>query len=227
VFYGHGVYPETEKYFMEIQKLLREEKLDIHADLEIWRLPLSKEFIRDFAKTHSYYLNKSLLWFSVRSFSQAYRKKFTKLHKKFDNSFDFSNNDLKKLMHDIKQYNIPLRLFWDVGNPYETGLNLLDNFLYALKILINNISKNSKISMWSEPINVSPGCPIDLFSHHFGYRLHANNLKDYLMLNKKSRMRMPPIDVGVNFHTDYLATPGINMMNKLMVLLDFISVITV
>ena len=224
IFYGHGVYPNTEKYFMEIHKLIRKEKLDIHADLELWRLPLSKKFIEDFSKTYN--LEKSMLWFSVRSFSEAYRKKFTKLYSKFDDSFDFTNEDLKKLIILTKSHNIPLRLFWDAGNPCENSLDLFKSFMYALKLFIKNISKNNKVSMWSEPIIVSPGCLIELYGKKFGVKLRAKNFEDYVKLNRSSKMIVPPIDVSVNFKTNYLTTKNINLANKLMTMLNIVSIIT-
>jgi len=224
VFYGHGVYPNTETYFMEINKLLRKEKLDIHADLEIWRLPLTKNFIRDFAITYN--LDKSLLWFSVRSFSNPYRKKYTKFFGKYDDAFNFSNKDLKILMDNAKYYNIPLRLFWDAGNPYENGVDLLYNFVYALKILFNNISKKTRLSMWSEPINISPGCPVELYRDKFGVKMHVDTFKDYLELNRNSKMRLPPMDVNVNYKTNYITSRALNLINKIMTIVNIVSVMT-
>ncbi|MHA1309696.1 MAG: B12-binding domain-containing radical SAM protein [Candidatus Helarchaeota archaeon] len=223
IFYGHGVYPKTEKYFLKINELIRKEKLDIHADLEIWRMPVSKEFIKDFAKT--YIIDKSLLWFSVRSFSQYYRKKYTEYFGKIDNAFNFSDKDLKNLMKLTKKYNVKLRLFWDAGNPYETGLDLFVNFLKAFKLMVENISKKSKVAMWSEPINLSPGCLVEMFSDVFGVKKHMKNLSDYVEAGKKSKMFLPPLDVSVNYSTNYLTKTGINLANKLMLLIDLISVI--
>ncbi|MBD3230575.1 MAG: hypothetical protein GF329_20515 [Candidatus Lokiarchaeota archaeon] len=224
IFYGHGLYPKTEDYFLEIQRLIREEKLDIHADLEIWRLPLSKKYARDFARTYN--LEKSLLWFSVRSFSESYRKKYHEYFGNFDDAFNFSNKEIQELIDTTRLYDIPFRLFWDVGNPYETGLDLLFNVFTALKILVKNISKKDKVSMWSEPINISPGCPVELYSENFGVNMFVKSFKDYVELNRKSKMLLPPMDVTVNYRTNYLTRTGINLMNKAMTLINLISVIT-
>ncbi|MHA1231603.1 MAG: hypothetical protein ACTSPQ_13235 [Candidatus Helarchaeota archaeon] len=223
VFYGHGVYPFTEKYFMKIHKLIRDEKIDMHADLEIWRMPISNKFMKDFAKTYN--LEKSLLWFSVRSFSESYRKKFTKYFGKFDNAFDFSNKELEHLIHLAKSNNITLRLFWDAGNPYETGLDLFVNCITALKFLIKNFPKTHKVGMWSEPIIITPGCPVELRRDLFGVKMFVNNFKDYMNFGKKSKMILPPFDVKVNFKTNYLTASGINLMNKLLMLINIASLI--
>ncbi|TFF97526.1 MAG: hypothetical protein EU541_08125 [Promethearchaeota archaeon] len=224
VFYGHGVYPGTEKYFMEIHKLLRQENLDLHADLEIWRLPISEKFLYDFAKTYN--LEKSMIWFSVRSFSESYRKKFNSLYGHFDTSFDFSNKDLENLMDLMNKYQIPLRFFWDVGNPQETGIDLLKSFLYSLKLLITQSSSHSNVSFWSEPIIISPGCLNELYSDYFGIDVESKTFKDYVRMNRDSKMRFPPVDVSVNYKTNYLSKIGMNLMNKINAFVNLISVLS-
>jgi len=224
VFYGHGVYPGTEKYFMDIHELLRKENLDLHADLEIWRLPVSKEFLLDFAKTYD--LEKSMIWFSVRSFSESYRNKFNKLYGRLDTSFDVSNEELENLMALSNELQIPLRFFWDVGNPQETGIDLLKSFLYSIKLLITQSSSHSKVSFWSEPIIISPGCLNEMYSDFFGIDTESKTFKDYVEMNRTSKMRFPPIDVSVNYKTNYLSKIGINLMNKINAFVNLISVIT-
>jgi radical SAM superfamily enzyme YgiQ (UPF0313 family) len=224
IFYGHGVYPGIEQYFMDIHELIRKENLDVHADLELWRIPVTEKFIYDFSRTYD--LKKSMLWFSVRSFSQSYREKFHRLYGRIDNSFNFSNAQLERLIRLMNQYRIPLRLFWDVGNPKETGIDLLKSFLYALKLFIKNISPHTSTSFWSEPIIISPGCPIEMNSHHFGINLKNKTFKDYLTENRSSKMVIPPMDVKVNYNTEYLSSFGINLMNKVNTLLNLLSVIT-
>ena len=224
VFYGHGVYPGTEKYFMKIHELLRQESLDIHADLEIWRLPVSEEFLLDFAQTYN--LEKSMIWFSVRSFSETYRNKFDKLYGSLDSSFDFSNQELEHLMDLMNKYQIPLRFFWDVGNPLETGIDLLKSFLYSIKLLITQSSSYSKVSFWSEPIIISPGCLNERFSEFFGIDMESKSFEDYVGMNRTSKMRFPPIDVSVNYETNYLPKLGINVMNKINAFVNLISVLT-
>jgi len=223
IYYGHGIYPVTEKYFMEINKLIREEKLDIHADLELWRLPISEKATRDFAKTYD--LEKSIIWFSARSFSESYRKKFHKLYGRLDNSFRFSNSDLDVLINLMNKHKVPLRLFWDIGNPQETGIDVLNNFLYAFKLFVKSLSSYNTTSFWTEPIIITPGCPIHHYDHHFGIDLKTNSFKDYVNLSRTSKMLFPPIDVNVNYQTKYLSSFGINMMNKVNSLINILSII--
>lgn len=224
VFYGHGLYKSMEKYFTQIHKLLRKEKIDIHADLEIWRLPVSENFLKDFHRTYN--LEKSMIWFSTRSFSESYRRKFHALYGKLDSSFDFSNKELERIMSLMIEYRIPLRLFWDVGNPFETGIDVLKSFLYAFKLFIRNISSHTNTSFWSEPIIISPGCPIEMHSEQFGVKLDNISFQDYVEQNRSSKMNFPPIDVNVNYKTSLLSKTGINLMNKINTFLNILSVIT-
>ncbi|MBD3197214.1 MAG: hypothetical protein GF317_19325 [Candidatus Lokiarchaeota archaeon] len=225
VFYGHGVYRATEKYFMKIHEKLRDEKIRIHSDLEIWRLPISDTFFRDYFKTYD--VEESMIWFSVRSFSENYRKKFHTRFGELDKSFDFTNDDLNKLINKMDKYNIPLRLFWDVGNPFENKIDFLKNYLYALKLVFKNISKYKKLSMWSEPIIISPGCAIELKNETFGIQMTTKTFEDYVRLNRESEMKIAPLDVGVNFRTSTLSKATIDIFNKLMFFINLISVITV
>jgi radical SAM superfamily enzyme YgiQ (UPF0313 family) len=214
IFYGHGLYPETEPYFMEIQKLLRDEKVDVQAELEVWRLPVSKEFIRDFVKTYD--LTRSLLWFSVRNFSASYRKKYTTLLGKFDTSMDFTDAQLKAYVDAGHEFGLINVMFWDTGYPFETWADAFRNNIKALKFVVSNIGNKRRIGMLSEPMLVSPGCPADIFEDKLGLRVRTKTFADQLALNKHQTMKLPPWDIAANYQTKFLSRGQMYVMNKVM-----------
>jgi hypothetical protein len=221
VFYGHGVYPGTEKYFMEISKFIREEKLDMHADLEVWRLPVSNKFVQDFSRT--YRKDRSILWFSNRCFSSSYRKKLDSIVGKHDSAFHFSDADFMHFINQVKLHDVIAELFWDTGYPFENAIDSLRNIIKAMKIAMRFSQRKDKVAMWSEPIVVSPGSLVDRFSDKFGITIGTKTFKDHIAFNLENAMRIPPFDTRVNFTTKHMPKIAAGIMNKLMIPVNFIS----
>ena len=214
IFYGHGLYPATEPYFLEIQKLIRDEKVDVQAELEVWRLPVQRAFLEDFAKTYD--RTRSLVWFSVRNFSTSYRKKFTTIFGKFDDSLNYTDAQLKNLVdacHEIGLINI---IFWDSGYPYETPADAFRNNMKAFKFVVSDHGHKRRIGLLAEPMLVSPGCPADLFEKKIGIHVMTKSFKDQVALNLRQTMRVPPWDVSTNYRTKDLSSGAIYVLNKIM-----------
>jgi hypothetical protein len=212
IFFGHGVYPATESYFKEINALIRAEKLDVQAELEAWRLPVSKEFIEDFAKTYD--RTRSLFWFSVRNFSATYRKKFSTMFRGFDDSLGFSEKQFTDFIDDCQANGIINILFWDVGYPHETASDAFRNWAKALKFIFYTQGKIKRVGVITEPMHVSPGCPADLFAAKMGLQVRDKSFDDQLAWNLKTVMRVSPWDVVSNYRTTELSVPALYLLNK-------------
>nr|MDO8087227.1 cobalamin-dependent protein [Candidatus Sigynarchaeum springense] len=213
IFYGHGVHPAAETYFMAINKRIRAEKIDVQAELEAWRLPVSKGFIEDFAKTYD--RTRSLFWFSVRNFSATYRKKFTTVFGTFDDSLDFSDQQLEDFIHDCQANGIINVLFWDIGYPHETPADAFRNYAKAVKFILRHMGKKDRVGVITEPMIVSPGCPADLFDTKMGLQVRNKTFKEQLALNRDSVMRISPWDVVSDYSTTYFSSTTLYIINKI------------
>ncbi len=219
--FGYGVFPGTEKYFMEIQKLIREEKLDVSAELEVWRLSISRKFLQDFAAT--YCKKKSVIVFSPRSFSASYRQKFHSLIGRFDNSFDFSEDQFQAFLNMVTEIGFRVILFYDVGYPFETTIDIVRNLLNAIKINLQNFGHKRRIALLTEPIIMARGSPSVLFDKQLGMRLFTKTFVEHVQLNLQTPMNATPFDVGVNYRTYSLSSSGINFFIRLMWLNNILS----
>ncbi|MFX1297242.1 MAG: cobalamin-dependent protein, partial [Promethearchaeota archaeon] len=93
VFFGHGTYPASFKYWKTLFKLIKKEKLDLSADLEIWRLPFPKEMWYLFQKT---FRNKrSSISVCPRTISTRVQQKIAAI---CDPTFHFSSNQINDLI---------------------------------------------------------------------------------------------------------------------------------
>ncbi len=213
LFFGHGVYPATEPYFMDINKLIRDERIDAQAELEAWRLPVSKRFIADFAKTYD--RSRSIFWFSPRNFSATYRRKFSAVFGAVDDSLAFSDKQLYDFINDCSANRLINILFWDVGYPHETAADAFRNYAKALKVILYGQAKKKKVGLITEPMLVSPGCLADLFDARMGLRVRGKTFKEQLALNQKTVMRVSPWDVGYNYRTKAFSERALYLINKL------------
>lgn len=221
VFYGHGVYPGTEQYFMEVSKIIREERLEIHADLEVWRLPVSDAFMQDFSRT--YQKDRSILWFSNRCFSSRYRKKIDGLVGKHDSAFRFTDADFWHFIDQAKRHDVIVELFWDTGYPFENAIDSMRNIGKAMQVTMRLIQRKDKVALWSEPIFISPGSIVERFSDKFGVKVKVKTFKDHLAFNRASPMRLPPFDTRTDYETTTMPRVAAGIMNKLMLPINFIS----
>ncbi len=221
IFYGHGVYPATERYFMEIQKLIREEGLALRADLEVWRLPLSKKFVQDFIQTYS--VKKSVIWFSVRNFSESFREKINKLIGKFDNAFAFSDHQLNSFLEICKAARLRVMLFYDLGNPFEKMSDNLKNIFIAFKTALLNSAKNRRVAIMSESVQMSPGCPADLFDKKLGLEILTKTFKERMDWNLKTPWNLSPWDTSVNYRTKNFSKGELNFLNRLVWMGNYLS----
>ncbi|MBN2150095.1 MAG: cobalamin-dependent protein [Candidatus Lokiarchaeota archaeon] len=212
IFFGHGVYPATEAYFTQINKLIRDEGIDLQAELEAWRLPVSRAFIEDFARTYD--RTRSIVWFSPRSFSATYRKKFTTMFGAFDDSLSFSDKQLYDFILDCQANGMINVLFWDMGYPHETAADAFRNYVKAVKVILYGQAKKKRVGVITEPMLVSPGCIADLFDTKMGLRVRDKSFKEQVALGRRTAMRVSPWDVVSNYRTTHFSERVLYLINK-------------
>ncbi len=213
-FYGHGIYPATEKYFMEINRLIRKEGLELGVDQEIWRLPVSKHYILDHLKT---FKKKSLIIFSPRIFSESQRKKMDRIFGKFDSSFRFTNKQLWDLLKTFQKHRIPILLFWDIGYPRETGIDIIKNSLQALRAV------KYRNMLLMEPIHISPGSFIFFHGDKYGIEFPTKTFQDYCDEMKTAKMGVNPLEYHISHRSKLLPKVGIRFVTAALGLITLVS----
>lgn len=217
IFYGHGVYKSTEKYFMETNRLIREEGLELGAEFEVWRLPVSQAFLKDFTKT---YPGKNQVMFSVRMFSESQRRRLSRILGPKDSSFNFTNAQLRGFLKSLNEYRIPALLFWDVGYPHENPLDILKNSFHALKIL------KYHASLLMEPMLVSPGSPVFLYHKELGLKLEVQTFQAYYEMMKTAMLGLNPLDRQMTFRTRFLSPIRMKWTIALLSIINMLSFLT-
>ncbi|MFX0099053.1 MAG: cobalamin-dependent protein [Candidatus Hodarchaeota archaeon] len=223
IYLSHGIFNATKKFHYALQKLVRDENIEVGADLEAYRLPVEHAFIKDFANTYT--KEYSMLWFSVRSFSESFRKKMRTLVGRFDSSFNFTDKDLDDFLKACTAHELPVRLFWDIGYPFENIFEAFKNFYKAMKLLIQNIPARKYVSAWTEPIITSPASPVERYCDELGLKIHTKTFIDYYKLMKYSRMRMMPLDITVNYRTSYFTTLELKILHRLTYMANLFELI--
>lgn len=214
VYFGHGFHPSIEKYYLEINRLVRKEGLELGAVQEFWRLPTGNKFIKDLRKTYN---DKSMVLFSVKSFSESQRRKLVKYMGTFGSSLDFTNVQFRNFLKTIKKEEFTVLIFWDIGHPHETAIDILKNTFQALKTL------KYGVTLIMEPIIVSPASPLYLYPEKFGLKLTHRSFNDYYNLMRHAKLGLNPVDQKVTYRTRLL--PSFTMKSTI-VCLSLISLLS-
>ncbi|MFX0040044.1 MAG: cobalamin-dependent protein [Promethearchaeota archaeon] len=154
-YFGHGVYPSNFKYWEKIFELIRKEKLDLCADLEIWRLPFPKSMWRLFYKTFS--RRFSSISISPRTTSGIIQQKIAKI---CDPTFLFPKNQINDLIKNANLFQRILRIWLTIGFPFQSRMDILKDFNFSLKCALKYGKSSLKpITIMNEPYYIFPGSP--------------------------------------------------------------------
>ena len=220
IFFGHGTYPATFKYWKKIFNLIQKEKMDIGGDLEIWRLPFPKEMWKTFYKTFS--RKYSSLGVSPRTLSSRVHQKIAEI---CDPTFKFSQNQIKDLIKNANLYRRTLRIWLTAGFPFQTRLDVQKDFNFTLKCMLKYGKTISKpVTVMNEPYHIFPGSPAYESPESFQIKLHYNS---FLQLNeffKKTKMTFSYN--AINFDTKTFSGATIRTLNKLMFMSSILPLVT-
>lgn len=207
IYFGHGAYPQSILYWKSLFQILRREKIDIGADLEIWRLPIDRIFIEEFGKTFN--LNASSL--SFVTFPKRVRALLGPLTDPFLN---YNEGDFHRLLEETTANNISLRLWFTIGNPFETVKDIFENLALMTKALVKSEKGGGgHVSFYNMPVTVSPGSPAFENPGKFGIDLDSKSFMDFYDLFKNTRFTLGEIDSVVNYRTRFLSKRAIKFWN--------------
>jgi hypothetical protein len=209
IYFGHGAYPQSMSYWRKLFQTLKEEKLGIGADLEIWRLPIDRTFLDEFSKTFDPAA-------SSLSFVTYPRRVRTLLGPLTDPFLNYDEKDFHSLVDEATSKNISLRLWFTVGNPFETIKDILENLASIAKALSNKERKRGNIAFYNTPVTISPGSPAFETPRGFGIDLEPSSFMDFYTLFKNSRFTLGEVDNVVNYRTQFLSKRAIKFWNEVL-----------
>ncbi|MFW9818262.1 MAG: cobalamin-dependent protein [Candidatus Thorarchaeota archaeon] len=212
IYFGHGFYTNTYKYWMKIFELIRKEKLDISADLEIWRLPFPRNMFRLFQKTfdHRY----SSINISPRTMSNKVQQKIAGI---CDPTFIFPKSQIKDLIKNANSFHRTLRIWLTIGFPFQTRIDVLKDFHFGLNCVLKYGKSNLKpITIMNEPYYIFPGSPAHESPKKFDIKLKFNSFPEVVKIFEKTKMSH--FYNVINFDTENFSGTSISILNTLFLL---------
>ncbi len=213
IFFGHGIYPATFKYFKTIFQLIQKEKHDIGADLEIWRLPFTQEMSKIFSKTFT--KKDSSLSISPRTISSRVHEKISKI---CDPTFKFPLSQIKEVIDNSIKFQTDLRIWLTIGYPFQTIYDILKDIRFVLHCLVKYGGSRAKpITIMNESYYIFPGSPAHQAPEKFGVKLKYDSFPEILQAFKKTKISF--FYNVLNYDKKYVSSHLIKISN----LLFFIS----
>lgn len=212
IFFGHGTYPGTFKYWKQIFSLIKEEKIDIAADLEIWRLPFPRDMWEIFSKT--FRRKYSSVSISPRTTSERAQYKIRKI---CDPTFKFPKNQINDLIKNSSLYNRILRIWLTIGFPFQKRVDVLKDYQYAIKCgLKYGTSHSTPVTMMNEPFYIFPGSPAHESPEKFGIKLKYTSFPE--VVNSFKHTKTSYYYNVINYDTKSLSSLSIKVANLILLL---------
>jgi hypothetical protein len=220
IFFGHGTYPASLKYWKKLLRIIRNEDFDIGGDLEIWRLPFPKEMWREFHKTfHRRYSSISI---SPRTMSATVQQKIANI---CDPTFSFPKNQINDLIRNANLFQRTLRIWLTIGFPFQTRLDAQRDFNFALKCMFKyGKSKFKPITLMSETYHIFPGSPVFESPETFRIKLKYNSFLEVTDFFRRSKMSF--FYNAINYDTKAFSGASIKNANMLLFLSTALTSIT-
>lgn len=212
IFFGHGSYGSNLDYWKKLFSLIQKEKLDISADLEIWRLPFPREMWKCFAKTFN--RKHSSISISPRTTSERVQKQIANI---CDPTFSFPLNQINQLIKNANLVQRELRIWLTLGYPLQKYRDIVKDFYFTIKSLINYGPSTVKpITIMNEPYYIFPGSPAYESPEAFGVTLNHNSVLDVVNSFKQSKISF--FYNVINYETEKFPGLMIQNLNKLLFL---------
>ncbi len=220
LFFGHGAYPATLKYWKTLFGLIQKEKVDIGGDLEIWRLPFPKEMWKIFYKTFS--RRFSSVSISPRTLSSKVHQKIAKI---CDPTFKFPKYQIKDLIKNSNLFRRTLRIWLTLGFPFQTRLDVQKDFNFGVKCMLKYGKTRSKpIVIMTEPYHIFPGSPAYESPKTFEINLNYNSFPQLNEFFKQTKMSF--FYNAINYDTKIFSRRSIRTFNLLLFLSTALTLIT-
>ena len=212
VFFGHGTYPASFKYWKRLFSLIQKENLDIGADLEIWRLPFPKDMWEIFHKTFP--RKNSSISVSPRTMSTKVQQKIAEV---CDPTFKFPKSQINDLIKNANLFQRILRIWLTIGFPFQTRFDVLKDINFALKLLFKYGKSNLKpITIMNEPYHVFPGSPAHESPETYDLKLKYNSFPEVAEAFKRTKITY--FYNVINYDTDHFSGSYIRIANILFFL---------
>ncbi|MFW9780739.1 MAG: cobalamin-dependent protein [Candidatus Heimdallarchaeota archaeon] len=212
VFFGHGSYQSNLKYWKRLFGLIQKESFDLGGDLEIWRLPFPKEMWKIFYKT--FIRRYSSISISPRTISPKVHQKVAKV---CDPTFRFPENQINDLIKNANLFRMILRIWLTIGYPFQTRLDFVNDFKFAMKCLFKYGKSTAKpITIMNEPYFAFPGSPAFQFPEKFGIHFRYHSFPEIVYAFKQAKISS--LNNVINYNTKYFSGMDIHRLNRLFFL---------
>lgn len=220
IFFGHGTYPASLKFWKKLLNLIRKEDFDIGGDLEIWRLPFPKEMWREFHKT--FHRRFSSISISPRTLSFRVQQKIANI---CDPTFNFPKTQINDLIKNAILFQRTLRIWLTIGFPFQTRLDAQKDFNFALKCMFKyGKSKFKPITLMNELYHIFPGSPVFESPESFGIKLKYSSFPEVTEFFRRTRMSF--FYNAINYETNVFTDKSIRNANMLLFLSGALTSIT-
>lgn len=210
VFFGHGIYPISFRYWETLFTLIRKEKFDLGADLEIWRLPFPKELWYSFSKTFRH--KNSSLSICPQTLSTSAQSKVRAL---CDPTFNFPPHQIQKLVHNANLFQIILRLWFTIGFPFQNFKDLLTDYLFTLKLAIQNGStRPNYITIMNDLVHISPASPAFENPNRFNINLLFKTFRQNVEMFKRTKFGLGGWNAVTNYRTAHSSALALRIWNN-------------
>lgn len=156
----------NSKYFSELFKKLRQQRISFNVVFEGCGLP-TKKFLEEFALTFKKNLDKSRLIFFPESGSEKVRK--------LNKEIFFTNKQIFDTLDIAKKLGINIEVRFLLGLPGETSKSFIETLAMA-KTIKNRYGYEVNIHI--NPLE--PGSPMYCFPKKYGIKIFNKSFKDYL-----------------------------------------------
>jgi radical SAM superfamily enzyme YgiQ (UPF0313 family) len=220
IYFGHGVYPSNYKYWKDLFELIQKEKLDICADIEIWRLPFPRSMWRIYYKTFG--RRYSSISISPRTMSLRVQQKIAQV---CDPTFLFPKNQIEDMIKNANLFQRTLRIWLTIGFPFQSHIDILKDFNFGLKCVLKYGKSNLKpIAIMNEPYYIFPGSPVHESPKKYGIKLIYNSFPETVEAFK--RAKISHFYNVINYNTEYFSGTSISIINMLFFLSNLSMLLT-
>ncbi len=165
IYMGFDPCTEARTYHQTLFSLIREEKLDLGCQFELWDL-VSKDFIRDFRCTFNPLFSSFV--HSIQSGSEEIRK--------LNMGFPYTDNALFHWLDDLKAEFMPVEIAFAAGLPGETSQHFNQTIRLAQRL---REEYPMVLNMYCIPLTIEPNSPMFLAPKKYGVKLKFQTFTDY------------------------------------------------
>lgn len=211
LFLGHGLYSGSNRYWQSVFREVQKHGVDIGADLEVWRLPVSSAALKAFSRTFD--STSSSLGFSLHAATLPVRKRLAAaLH---DPQHAHTDEQLQSLVIASHNNDLTLRLWMSIGTPFQNISDIVRVLALQSTLARKTLAGMHSIQIFTEPIVPSPGSPAYLFPDRFSVKLHLQSFTDYYQLYQKKMNRFFTIDAPLAYETHQLPYRQLKFLTNL------------